>query len=154
MATGKILTSMTGILTQNNVKHVDFYKSNADEFRARITNTDDSFDYLTLASMSGTKQNTIVLHGYGMGIYTNVHGVASFYWDFPNLDNTKSTVECGTLESSFRPIAPWYVSPLYDGNQPYTPIGTLWISREGTVTIYKPTSITHGYACGCYLTSG
>lgn len=92
----------------------------------------------------------IIVYEKGNLRFMKQGNVVSFYAVMNNL-GSGTDVTVGTCPEKYRPIASYALNTLYKNASPYPPVGSIWISRNGPITLYKDTSTTSAYVCGSYI---
>lgn len=103
-----------------------------------------------LESLNSELTNYDIDTSGSLNMFKNNSHVA-IYGKVENLDSSATTVVYSTLATKYRPKAEYAICPLLSTTLPYTPIGTVWISRNtGNIAIYKGNQ-TAGYIYADYL---
>lgn len=95
---------------------------------------------------AGHKQLT---SAYGVIDFYEDNGVVSFYGYLTGMP-TGNKVSFGPVPSSF-PVSEYSITSFYDSGSPYSPIGSVWVYREGSFDVFKPNDVTVGYVYGTYI---
>ena len=69
-----------------------------------------------------------------------------------SLSNLSNGSLVGTLKSDFYPKIPYYViAPVFDANNPYAPVGSMWIQDNGKVYLYYTTGTMPQFFYASYV---
>ena len=94
--------------------------------------------------------NISVVNELNITFRKNGRNVEVYAW-LKDLDNSKTYLILGHVSEKNKPLDNFVCFPILNTNVPYMPIGSLWISQYGEVTIYKDANCTSAYVFGNYF---
>lgn len=101
-----------------------------------------------LDDYNNTELRTVYLWNKDVNIYIK-NDVVSFYAKMDSL--LDSTHFWGTLPVDIRPVNDYVIFPLYSTNDPYMPVGSLWVYSDGKVYGFNTTGATSVYVYVTYV---
>lgn len=100
-----------------------------------------------IKAMNSEFGETTQSNEYGIN-FVRRNNVVSAYGYLSNLP-TGATVTLGS--APYKSVSQYSCLNVYSSAAPYTQIGTIWIDRNGNLTIYKPENITSCYVSGSFV---